>query len=496
MLLVSATGNTTTRPGVKAAQTLKWNSEGKLASTTEATATTDYLYDANGELLIRRAKGDGDTILYLGGQEVRLTTKGTTKTLSGTRYYVANGQTVAVRTATVGTTGTKLAFLAADHHGTSSLVLDATTYAITKRYTTPFGAPRGTKPTTWPDDKSFLGKPVDATTGLTHVGAREYDPGIGQFISVDPILTLDQHQSLNGYSYANNTPVTSSDPTGLQMPADQGPHDPPTNTLPGSDNCYTGNLSASCGGISGGGSTGSGTGTAPAGSDGYVQQSDESGGCGFWDVRCGWNQLWKTDCGFWDVRCGVKENAQAWKNAVVALSPIEDGKKCVSEHELSSCGWLMAGFLPLGKLKALAKALDKGEDAAKAAQIAGRGITLTGKVKYGEGHLSQAVQLQRLIAKDKNGNYASALLKDGTVIVARSGGGPHAEEKLLDAAGDRIVAVYSERQPCNGSHNCAKKLSDAGIGNISWSFDWSSDKAVQRKATSDLADAVNKLFNR
>jgi hypothetical protein len=33
---------------------------------------------------------------------------------------------------------------------------------------------------------------------------------------------LDQHQSLNGFSYANNTPVTSSDPTGLCMDPGNG----------------------------------------------------------------------------------------------------------------------------------------------------------------------------------------------------------------------------------------------------------------------------------
>lgn len=213
------TGNTTSRPGPGAQQTLAWNGEGKLARTTEGTKETGYLYDADGELLIRRAKGDGDTILYLGGTEVRLTTKGTTKTLSGTRYYTANGQTIAVRTATAGVSGTKLSFLAGDHHGTSSLALYGTdySYAITKRYTTPFGSSRGTKPTAWPDDKRFLGKPSDDSTGLTHVGAREYDPKAGQFISVDPLLTLDQHQSLNGYTYANNNSVTFADPTGLEV---------------------------------------------------------------------------------------------------------------------------------------------------------------------------------------------------------------------------------------------------------------------------------------
>ncbi|MFE9399974.1 polymorphic toxin-type HINT domain-containing protein [Streptomyces flavidovirens] len=217
-----AAGNTISRPGPQATQTLGWNTEGKLVSTSEpATSTnpaqaTSYLYDADGELLIRRAKGDGDTVLYLGGTEARLTTKGTTKTLTGTRYYGAAGQNIAVRTSTSGTPVTKLDFLAADHHGTSSLALDGATLAVTsKRYTTPFGNPRGTKSTTWPDDKAFLGKPSDSETDLTHIGAREYDPGIGQFISVDPVLVTDSPQALNGYSYANNTPVTTADPTGM-----------------------------------------------------------------------------------------------------------------------------------------------------------------------------------------------------------------------------------------------------------------------------------------
>ncbi|MFC8076721.1 hypothetical protein ACFUN8_14445 [Streptomyces sp. NPDC057307] len=125
------TGSTTSRPGVQAQQTLTWNTEGKLATTTEPATGTSYLYDAGGELLIsRNTKGDGDTVLYLGGgSEVRLTTKGTAKTLAGTRYYTAAGKTIALRTATAGTTGSKLSFLAGDHHGTSSLAIDAATLA-------------------------------------------------------------------------------------------------------------------------------------------------------------------------------------------------------------------------------------------------------------------------------------------------------------------------------------------------------------------------------
>ncbi|MET9622766.1 polymorphic toxin-type HINT domain-containing protein [Streptomyces sp. NPDC006464] len=219
-------GNTTSRPGPQATQTLTWNSEGKLASLTEPAAggkpaqATGYLYDATGELLIRRpTTTDGDTVLYLGGgNEVRLTVKdnGATKTLAGTRYYSAAGRTVAVRTAVKGATGTNLKFLASDHHGSSTLTMEAGTWAITRRQLTPFGSDRGTAPTSWPDDKAFLGKPEDDVTGLTHIGAREYDPTLGQFISVDPLLSLDQHQSLNGYSYANQHPATAADPTGLR----------------------------------------------------------------------------------------------------------------------------------------------------------------------------------------------------------------------------------------------------------------------------------------
>ncbi|MGA5629561.1 RHS repeat-associated core domain-containing protein [Streptomyces cellulosae] len=219
-----SSGNTTSRPGPTGQQTLAWDAEGELSKVTEGTAQTGYLYDANGELLIRRASGDGDTILYFGNTEVRLTVKGTTKTVSGTRYYTANGQTIAVRTAVSGTSGTKLSFLAADHHGTSNVAIDAGTFAPTKRYTTPFGAPRGPQQYgPWPDDKGFLGKPRDTNTGLTHIGARAYDPETGQFIRVDPLLELDKHQTLNGYSYAAQNPLTHSDPTGMGLACGNGP---------------------------------------------------------------------------------------------------------------------------------------------------------------------------------------------------------------------------------------------------------------------------------
>ncbi|MFF9063617.1 RHS repeat-associated core domain-containing protein [Streptomyces sp. NPDC014882] len=206
-----ATGNTTSRPGATVGQTLLWSEEGKLSKLTENGRATDYLYDAAGNLLIRSTQ-NGERVLYAGASELHLRADGTTW---AQRYYSTGGITTAFRSNQSGTN--KLTYLAGDHHGTSSLAINAdAAQGFTKRYTTPFGADRGTPlygP--WPDDKGFLGKTRDTTTGLTHVGAREYDPVIGQFISVDPILAVDQPQSLNGYSYANNNPVNGSDPTGL-----------------------------------------------------------------------------------------------------------------------------------------------------------------------------------------------------------------------------------------------------------------------------------------
>ncbi|MFE3559550.1 RHS repeat-associated core domain-containing protein [Streptomyces sp. NPDC059193] len=214
-----ATGNTTRRaetPGSGTSQTLVWGAEGKLAKTTEGATSTDYVYDAEGELLIRRDPA-GETVLYAGSNEVHL--KGAKKW--ATRSYTIAGTKVAVLSNESGTA--KLFYVAGDAHGTSSLTISADdAQAVSKRYTTPFGSARGPAAAGWPEDKRFLDKPEDTSTGLTHIGAREYDALLGQFLSVDPVLSLDQHQSLNGYTYANNSPVTFSDPTGLCVPKDDG----------------------------------------------------------------------------------------------------------------------------------------------------------------------------------------------------------------------------------------------------------------------------------
>ncbi|MEH1124110.1 RHS repeat-associated core domain-containing protein [Micromonospora sp. CPCC 206061] len=195
-----ATGNTKTLAGT----TLEWDAEGHLAKAVKDGEETTFVYAANGERLIRESP-DGVT-LYLAGQEIRLDKQSGAR--EATRYYTHGGQTVAVRASG------RLTWLAADHQGTAQIALDAETLQASKRFFDPFGAPRGPQ-AAFPGEKGFIGGTRDDSTGLTHLGAREYSPDLGRFVSVDPLLIAHDPQQLNGYAYAANTPVVMSDPTGL-----------------------------------------------------------------------------------------------------------------------------------------------------------------------------------------------------------------------------------------------------------------------------------------
>ncbi|WP_436495337.1 RHS repeat-associated core domain-containing protein [Actinokineospora sp. HUAS TT18] len=202
-------GNTRTRKIGGNTQTLDWNAEGRTSKVTEADGKkSEYIYDANGARLIK--KEPNATTLYLPGQELILPTGAANP--NGKRYYAHGGEVVAMRSSVAG-----LQYMLGDHHDTDSASIDAGNLYVTRRYTDPFGNPRGTAPRFWADDKGFVGGTLDST-GLTSVGAREYDPKTGRFASVDPVMDTGDPQQINAYSYSNNNPATFSDPTGLRHP--------------------------------------------------------------------------------------------------------------------------------------------------------------------------------------------------------------------------------------------------------------------------------------
>ncbi|GAA1287809.1 hypothetical protein Psi02_70250 [Planotetraspora silvatica] len=220
-------GNTLTRPGGTAGQTLTWDAENRLASVADGGDKSGYVYDTTGARLIRR-DATGST-LYLPGTEVRATSAGQT---SATRYYTFGSATVAQRTSG------GVSWLMSDHQGTPQISVAATaTQPVTRRRQKPFGESRGT-PVTWPGERGFVGG-VNDPTGLVHLGAREYDAGSGRFISPDPVFDGTDPGQMIGYGYAANSPVTASDPSGLRYVmedggggGDSGTSSPPPSSTP------------------------------------------------------------------------------------------------------------------------------------------------------------------------------------------------------------------------------------------------------------------------
>lgn len=225
---------------------------------------THYAYDADGALLVRTTPGE--TVAYLGGTELT-TIDGTAVT--ATRYYTCGTSVVAMRTTDSGTG--KVVHLMADSQASTQLTVDAATGTATRRRCTPFGDERsGSLPAG--TDHGFLGKTEDASTGLSLLGARAYDPRLGRFLSPDPLSAPSDPQNLSAYSYSNNDPVNYSDPTGLYLddgtghsmqpegPQRKGAGIPAGGT--GEDGCYytCGDSSSSAVGSSGSPVSGSGGG--------------------------------------------------------------------------------------------------------------------------------------------------------------------------------------------------------------------------------------------
>ncbi|WP_344466976.1 RHS repeat-associated core domain-containing protein [Kitasatospora kazusensis] len=242
-------GNTTAVTDTTGTTNLVWNAEGRLDSVTKTgqPSGTSYLYDADGNQLIRR--DPGKTTVNLGADELTLDTSTPNGSMSDVRTLSAPGGLTLTRvTAPVG--GGHLLYQAADPHGTTGVQINSdANQSVTRRPTDPFGNPRGAvvPASSWAGDKGFVGGTKDDATGLTNLGAREYQPATGRFLNPDPLLDAGNPQQWNGYAYSDNDPVNASDPNGLMIDrngggSDNGPADP---TLTQQINCL---YAGGCGG--------------------------------------------------------------------------------------------------------------------------------------------------------------------------------------------------------------------------------------------------------
>src|SRR5215831_6487047 len=114
-----------------------------------------------------------------------------------------------------------------DHLNSTNVVTDASGSPIEALDYYPYGSTRINQTTSnFNEGKQFIAQYSDPETNLSHLQARYYDSGKGEFLSEDPVFLgdptsqdLTNPQTLNSYSYANDNPITGKDPTGRGSPA-------------------------------------------------------------------------------------------------------------------------------------------------------------------------------------------------------------------------------------------------------------------------------------
>jgi RHS repeat-associated protein len=194
-----------TRTVGAATVTLTWDElHAAKTSTSPTGAVTSFVTDASGNRLIRHDP-DGTGTLYLDGMEVTAPLTAGASPTTATRYY-------GPATRIAGGPDAGLWWQVGNQQNSATVTVNATTGLVrTQRYR-PYGRHRNTT-SSLPVPRGFLDKTEDPT-GYDDLGARLYDPKLGQFTAPDPLTDPSKPQSLNPYAYSRNNPSTLSDPTG------------------------------------------------------------------------------------------------------------------------------------------------------------------------------------------------------------------------------------------------------------------------------------------
>lgn len=237
--LTSETLSTTTGSTVATAYT--WDANGNLTSKQGPGEYTGYTFDADNRLVeVRRGPNQATAATVAryaydaDGQRIRKTTP------AGTTTYLIDPTTTwsqvvlestgtqrvayvwgdSLRQQTRGGQGTLFDAPSEDlvplqgHLNTTLAAIDSSGQVVEVQETSAFGELLEPNPHV---NHQFAGEYWDATSGLTYLRARWYDPAVGGFRSADPAAgNMYQPKSLHDYTYASNDPVNSVDPTGYE----------------------------------------------------------------------------------------------------------------------------------------------------------------------------------------------------------------------------------------------------------------------------------------
>ncbi len=196
---VNAAGNLTAR----GADSFTYDQANRLTGATVSGTTTTYAYDGDG---IRIARTQGTTTSYVHDRAAGLPTV----IDDGSRRYVLGPSGLAYSLA-----GTALSVHHTDALGSVRALSDSAA-ALTQRYQRDAWGNQTVAQGSSTQPFGFTGELNDASTGLLHLRAREYDPASGRFLQQDVELHSGGSASigLNRFAYVGGNPVIRRDPSG------------------------------------------------------------------------------------------------------------------------------------------------------------------------------------------------------------------------------------------------------------------------------------------
>ena len=172
--------------------------------------TTDYLYDIDRHQILRKDPTNTVT-LTIGNLELQ---QSSTTTPTATRYINIENTNIGIRNPSVNEWNLD------DERGSVQVTVDYATGTTHQLFYTPYGQTRAAVPTNPVTPHSYLNQTNEPATQLTNLNNRYYDPAVGVFLSVDPLVTSTR----DAYLYAGGNPVTFSDPSGLEKGANGEAH--------------------------------------------------------------------------------------------------------------------------------------------------------------------------------------------------------------------------------------------------------------------------------
>src|SRR3989344_2351642 len=187
----------------------QWDYRNQLQRATTSSALSSFGYDYTGQRVFLKGANLATTTIP---SKLYSTSSATT-----TKHIYAGNQLVA----TVETAGatTTIAYIHSDHLGGTSAITNDHRDLLQVADYYPFGSLRfNSQYAEFNERRKYIGEQYDDNTALSYLNARYYNGTQGRLLSQDPVFwenqNLENPQSLNSYSYAENNPILRKDQSG------------------------------------------------------------------------------------------------------------------------------------------------------------------------------------------------------------------------------------------------------------------------------------------